>query len=197
MLYFDRLEIMRDLPNEEIGAIFKAIWEYAESGGIPDLPQRLLPYWKMFRGCIDRNIASYNENCVQNRYNRYKGTCKNTNTVPLDIWEWWASQPDYTMELFKKESWHEDAATINQRKRPPQTIVNDRQQPSTTMTNTNPNTNPNPNTLPSEGVETLNSAMRWNPTPQESDDDLERREKWGKKFKEKSDEMRRNIPDRA
>lgn len=191
MLYFDRLDIMRDLSNEETGAIFKAIWEYAESGVIPDLPKNIFPYWKILRGCIDRNIASYNENCIGNRYNRYKGTCKNSNTTPLDIWVWWADQPDYTPEIFKKAEWYEDAAAIYQQKHP--TAVNDCQQPSTAVTNTNPSSSTisNNNTIPSHNTHSLGGVEPFNSSNQELDDDNKRREEWGKVFKQKAEELKK------
>lgn len=92
MLFYDRLEPMRDLSNEESGAIFKAIWEYAETGAIPDLSSSLRPYWNMLRFSVDRNVASYNETSIKNRYNRYRGEVKKNNHEPADICEWWAAQ---------------------------------------------------------------------------------------------------------
>ena len=165
MLFFDRLEPMRNLANEEIGAIFRAIWDYAEAGVIPDLPNSLQPYWTVLRLSVDRNVASYNETSIKNRYNRYKGEIKKSNQEAAEFWEWWAAQPDYTKDLFRKEVWYDDAAASYQRRL---TTVDDGQQASRSVTNQTqtkhePNTitNPNPNTNPSKesaegGVEGTN-----------------------------------------
>lgn len=150
MLFFDRLEPMRNLPNEQTGIIFKAIWDYAETGVIPELTDHLLPYWTVLRLSVDRNVTSYNETSIKNRYNRYKGEIKKSNQEPADIWEWWAAQQDYTPALFKKEVWYDDAATSYQQRA---TTVDDGQQALRNVTNQTqtkhePNTSPNTNTSP-------------------------------------------------
>ena len=162
MLFFDRLEPMRNLSNEETGTIFKAIWEYAESGVIPELSNNLLPFWTMLRLSVDRNVVSYNETSVKNRYNRYKGEVKKRNEEAADIWEWWAAQPDYTPAIFKKEVWYEDAAASYQRRT---TNVNDGQQSYRNVTNQTetqpePETQPNPNPSPSESKGGVGGADR-------------------------------------
>ena len=134
MLYFDRLDPMRDLSNEEIGAVFSAVWKYAESGVIPDLPANLFPFWKLLRYSVDNGTVKYNEISIKNRYNRYKGEVKKSDQEAHEIYEWWATQPDYTPDLFKKEMWYDDAAIIYQRKQ--STVVNDGQPWSTGVTNT-------------------------------------------------------------
>lgn len=137
MLYFDRLDPMRELSNEEKGAVFAAVWEYAEAGVIPELPPPLMPYWRLLRRNIDDGMVRYNETSVRNRYNRYKGEMKRRNQDSDEMWEWWAVQDDFTPELFTKEDWHDDA--VNANRKVDITSVNERQRPSTSVTNTNTN----------------------------------------------------------
>ena len=137
LLYFDRLEALRELDDGELGKVFRAVWEYAESGTIPDLPKELQPFWKVLRPGVDSSRLAYQERCVKNRYNRSRGIKEQAMD---EIWEWWARQPDYSTDLFKRESWYEEAAVERERFL---TTVNDGQQSSRTVTNlTEPNTNP-------------------------------------------------------
>ena len=137
MLYFDRLDPMRELSNEEKGAVFAAVWEYAEAGVIPELPPPLMPYWRLLRRNIDDGMVRYNETSVRNRYNRYKGEMKRRNQDSDEMWEWWAVQDDFTPELFTKEDWHDDA--VNAHRKVNITTVDERQPPLTGVTNTNTN----------------------------------------------------------
>jgi hypothetical protein len=148
MLYFDRLEPMRDMSFEEIGQVFCAIWDYAETGTIPNLPQGPMMAWRMLRPNIDDGTIKYNETCIKNRYNRHRQEAKKNGTKAAEMREWWANQPDYTPELFKKESWYDEAAAAYQRL---SALVNGGQRPSTVATNPSHSPIPGPGPNPSPG----------------------------------------------
>ena len=151
-LAFDRLDPMRDLSNEEKGIVFVAIWEYAESGVIPTLPPHLMIAWRALRPNVDDGTIKYNEKCTKNRYTAY---CRELNKKEKDkkdppaIWKWWASQPDYTPELFKKETWYDDAAAEYEKRHT--TPVNDCTRTLTNVTNPSPYQYPGPGPYPSPG----------------------------------------------
>ena len=188
MLYLDRLEPMRCMSFEEIGMVFCAIWEYAETGAIPELPQGPMMAWRMLRPNIDDGIIKYNETCTKNRYNRHKQEAKRNDTKAAEMWEWWAKQPDYTSELFKKESWYDEAAAAYQRLSTP---VNGGQRPSTVVTNPSQYPIPGPGPNPSPG-----------PGPNSPIDDRaaagERMKQYGQALKQKArEESYRSITNGA
>lgn len=134
LLYFDRLEPLQDLSDAELGAVFRAIWNYAERDQNPDgLAATLLPYFRILRPCVDQTRIRYNETCVKNRYNRFRSECKKRAKDAPDLWDWWATCPDYEPALFKNEPWYDDAFSEHERT---VTTVDDRQRPSTDSTNT-------------------------------------------------------------
>ncbi len=150
MLYYDRLECLQDLSFEEIGMVFCAVWDYAKTGATPDLPQGLMMAWRILRHNIDDGIIRFNEQCVTNRYNRYRAEVKKKGkeTNSDDKSEWWAKQPDYTPELFRKETWYDEAADAYQRLSTP---VNGGQRPLAVVTNPSPYPIPGPGPNPSPG----------------------------------------------
>lgn len=150
MLYYDRLVCLQDLSFEEIGKVFCAVWDYAKTGATPDLPQGLMMAWRILRHNIDDGIIRFNEQCVTNRYNRYRAEVKKKGkeTNSDDKSEWWAKQPDYTPELFKKETWYDEAAAAYQRL---SALVNGGQRPSTVATNPSHSPIPGPGPNPSPG----------------------------------------------
>ena len=101
-LYFDRIEPLRDLNDEELGRVFRGLWAYAESGEAPALPERLIPYWRVVKPSIDAGRKHYMEISVKNRYNRYIAEVKKAGKEPPPFWEWWCRQRDFDDSLFNE-----------------------------------------------------------------------------------------------
>lgn len=156
-LYYDRLRPMKALPDDDLGKVFRAIWQYAEAGTVPDLPPHLMMAWEMLRPNIDDGIIRYNERCIKNKHTAFSREWRKKhkdNEPPPDIWEWWAEQPDYTPDLFKKETWHDEAAAEHGKL--VITPVNECAQSLTETTNpsTYPIPGPGPNPSPGPGNNT-------------------------------------------
>lgn len=162
LLFFDRLEPLQDLSDAELGAVFRAIWNYAARDQKPDdLAATLLPYFRMLRPCIDQARIKYAETCIRNRYNRARLEYKKRGADAPDLWVWWSTCREYDPALFQNEPWYDDAFGEHERT---VTTVDDRQRPSTDSTNTDtlqgtgtiPGTGSNPGTGSGQGTITTN-----------------------------------------
>lgn len=179
-LYYDRLRPMKALPDVDLGKVFRAIWEYAEAGIVPDLPPHLMMAWEILRPNIDDGKVKYNEKCATNKYNRYRQEAKRKGIKPSDMWEWWAEQPSYSPELFKHEAWYDEAAAEHQRI--DSTTVNDGQRPLQKVTNTSPYQSHSPGNNQSQGT--------GNNTPIGSNDGADRFKQLAEVMKRKNIEQR-------
>ena len=153
-LYHDRIKpLMEDYTDEELGQIFRALYNYSVHDTIPTLSRELMSHWKIARANIDEGRVSFAQTCEKNKYTaicrEWNKKKENKDKVPPAIWEWWANQPGYTPELFKKETWYDDA--LAEYKRLHTTPVNVCTRPLTNVTNPSQYHNPGPGPNPSPG----------------------------------------------
>lgn len=89
VVYFDVLDILDELTDEESGQLFRAILKYAATGEIPEFSDRgLRMIWKEQQRKIDRDIEKYEEKCVKSAYSTYCRECKRAEIEPLAFEEW-------------------------------------------------------------------------------------------------------------
>lgn len=71
IFYPEHVAVARGLLSEaEIGQLFLAISDYAESGCIPDIPSKAWGVcFDLMRSAIDKNAQRYAETCARNRHN--------------------------------------------------------------------------------------------------------------------------------
>ena len=68
MLYFDMLEPIRVLPDEDKGRLLVAILEYGKDGVVPEFSGMLALAWGFVRPKIDMDGESYENTKVQRKY---------------------------------------------------------------------------------------------------------------------------------
>lgn len=88
MLYFDILEPIRVLPDEDKGRLLIAILEYGQDGTLPKFDGMLAMAWGFVRPKIDRDGESYENAKVQRKYASF---CKkllklNRPKIPFEEW---------------------------------------------------------------------------------------------------------------
>ena len=88
MLYFDILEPIRVLPDDEKGRLLVAMLEYGQSGTVPEFDGMLALAWGFVKPKLDRDDESYEEAKVQRKYAAF---CKKRNglnlpKIPFEEW---------------------------------------------------------------------------------------------------------------
>lgn len=68
MLYFDMLEPIKVLPNEDKGRLLIAILEYGKFGIVPEFDGMLALAWGFVRPKIDRDREEYNRSVLRRQY---------------------------------------------------------------------------------------------------------------------------------
>lgn len=68
MLYFDILEPIRVLPDEDKGRLLVAMLEYGQKGIVPDFDGMLALAWGFVRPKIDRDFEEYNRSVLRRQY---------------------------------------------------------------------------------------------------------------------------------
>ena len=64
LVYFDWRESLELLTDAEIGAIFRALFRFAEKGELPDFESRvLMVVFNSLKGHISRDLEKYEEIC--------------------------------------------------------------------------------------------------------------------------------------
>ena len=69
VLYYDYWELIKELPMDERGELFTAIYEYEQYKTIPDFKGELKMLFLTIRRDLDRNAEKYKETCEKNRNN--------------------------------------------------------------------------------------------------------------------------------
>jgi hypothetical protein len=88
MLYFDMLEPLQVLPDEEKGRILTAILEYGKDGKEPAFQGMAALAWSFIKPRLDRDEESYENAKVQRRYAAFckKRSGLNLPKVPFEQW---------------------------------------------------------------------------------------------------------------
>ena len=91
MAYFEEWHAIQSAVTPERGwKIFVACLQYAENGERSETENDPIvsAFFQMLRPGIDRGIVAYAETCRRNRYNRYKGICKQRGIDSIGYDEW-------------------------------------------------------------------------------------------------------------
>ena len=89
VLYYDYMQHLSLLSNEECGLLFKSLFEYGENGNIPQLEGAALMAFSFIRAQMDRDALKYEEICQKRLEAGKKGgrPSNNTNEKPNDFSE--------------------------------------------------------------------------------------------------------------
>ena len=89
MVYFDAVRpALSRLDNEQCGALFRAILDYAEYGAVSDLEPLTGMVFDLLRPKIDRDAEKYEESREQRLHAVYVREAKRRGEQPLPISEW-------------------------------------------------------------------------------------------------------------
>lgn len=74
LVYFDWEAPIQELSNEELGELFRAMFNYAKHGELIDFEHRSLKLvFGFIKSAIDRDKDAYEERCRKNAENASKG----------------------------------------------------------------------------------------------------------------------------
>lgn len=88
MLYFDMLEPIRVLPDEDKGRLLVAILEYGKEGTVPDFGGMLALAWGFVRPKIDRDLEEYERTVLRRQYATFCRERKKKNEPEVSFEEW-------------------------------------------------------------------------------------------------------------
>ncbi len=89
MIYFESVRpALSRLDNEQCGALFRAIIDYAEYGAVPDLEPMTGMVFDLLRPKIDRDAEKYEESREQRQHAVYVREAKRRGEQPLTLPEW-------------------------------------------------------------------------------------------------------------
>ena len=88
MLYFDILEPIKVLPNEDKGRLLEAILEYGKLGIVPEFDGMLALAWGFVRPKIDRDREEYNRSVLRRQYATACRERKKKNQPEITFDEW-------------------------------------------------------------------------------------------------------------
>ena len=88
MLYFDIMEPIKVLPNEDKGRLLEAILEYGKFGIVPEFDGMLALAWGFVRPKIDRDREEYNRSVLRRQYATACRERKKKNQPEITFDEW-------------------------------------------------------------------------------------------------------------
>lgn len=89
MIYFEAVRpALSRLDNEQCGALFRAIIDYAEYGAVSDLEPMTGMVFDLLRPKIDRDAEKYEESREQRQHAVYVREAKRRGEQPLTLPEW-------------------------------------------------------------------------------------------------------------
>ena len=88
MLYFDMLEPIRVLPDEDKGRLLVAILEYGKEGIEPEFGGMLALAWGFVRPKIDRDLEEYERTVLRRQYATFCRERKKKNEPEISFEEW-------------------------------------------------------------------------------------------------------------
>ena len=116
MIYADDwLNYAEEYSAEEIGEMLKALLAYFTTGENAAFTDRgMRQFYRQTKKSIDFDRIRYDNKCLQNAYNRYRGTCKKKGIEPL-VYEDWLSTVNDGQQPSTKPT-NNQSPTINNQK---------------------------------------------------------------------------------
>ena len=88
MLYFDILEPIRVLPDDEKGRLLVAMLEYGQSGIVPEFTGMLALAWGFVKPKIDKDSEEYNKTILKRQYATFCRDRKRKGEPDISYEEW-------------------------------------------------------------------------------------------------------------
>ena len=97
MIYFDILNVLDELTDEQVGQLFRGALKYAKDGDEPHFTDPFVRIaWVPMRDKLDRDSEKYGERKLKNKWVRYCGVEKAAGRDPLPFDEWRNTLPNVT-----------------------------------------------------------------------------------------------------
>lgn len=144
MLYFDMLEPLRALSDEERGRILMGILEYARDGTPPEFQGMTALAWSFIKPRVDRDVESYESAMAQRQYATFCKKRSNLNLpkIPYEQWLELSEEQRIGMLTSRKRNHRTDASRYPNTDTDT-TTTTDTDTATDTDTNTDTNTNTN------------------------------------------------------
>lgn len=94
MIYFELIECLKHLTDDQAGKLFRAILHYGATRQELPLTDSLLPLWPIIRMRLDTDDQRYFKVSLKRRYAIYVRWNKSHGHTPLSYDEWLAN-PEY------------------------------------------------------------------------------------------------------
>ena len=88
LFYSDVLPVLENFDDATVGAIFRAIFHYAQTGEVLDLPDVAKGVFFLLRHKVDLDKARYQETIWKKKYAGYVAHCKAIKDVPIPFEDW-------------------------------------------------------------------------------------------------------------
>lgn len=99
MLYFDILEPIRVLPDEDKGRLLVAMLEYGKEGIVPDFSGMLALAWGFVKPKIDKDKDEYNKTVLKRQYATFCRDRKKKGEPDIPFEEWLRTVDDHPTQL--------------------------------------------------------------------------------------------------
>ena len=134
MLYFDILEPIKVLPDEDKGRLLVAMLEYGKTGAVPAFDGMLALAWGFVKPKIDKDESEYNMSVLRRQY---ATTCRERKRK---------GEPEITFDEWLKTIDIQNNHLISHDNQKPSMMTNDDQWYPTTSTTPTPSTSTNTST---------------------------------------------------
>ena len=112
MLYFDILEPIRVLPDDEKGRLLVAMLEYGQSGTVPEFEGMLALAWGFVKPKIDKDSEEYNRTVLKRQYATFCRDRKKKGEPDITFDEWLITYGDQSYQVVSSDSkWYPTTTT--------------------------------------------------------------------------------------
>ena len=117
MIYFDILEPIEVLPDDDKGRLLVAMLEYAQTGKEPAFGDMLEMAWRFIKPKIDKDEASYNLSVLRHQYATECRERKRKEEPKITFNEWLKSNGNHdnkgTSMMTNDNQWHPTTSTTS------------------------------------------------------------------------------------
>lgn len=112
MLYFDILEPIRVLPDDEKGRLLVAMLEYGQSGVVPEFDGMLALAWGFVKPKIDKDSGEYNRTVLKRQYATFCRDRKKRGEQEITFDEWMMTIGDRSCQVLSNDTkWYPTTST--------------------------------------------------------------------------------------
>ena len=112
MLYFDILEPIKVLPDEDKGRLLVAMLEYGQKGTVPEFEGMLALAWGFVKPKIDKDSDEYNRTVLKRQYAAFCRDRKKKGEPDISFEEWLMTIDDHSCQVISSDiKWYPTTST--------------------------------------------------------------------------------------